>query len=357
MVEESAHLVDSVIPQVPVRQWVLTLPYALRYILAWNLRACTAVLGALMRTITRHCRKRAKRDGIELGHIGAIGVCQRFNAALHLHLHWHVLVSDGLWHESWGRTHFRHAPALKDEEVAAVLNDAETRILRQMRKFGWDDNLPPLEVDALEAKARILATCMCGAMSEARLKEKPSAMREKGERPSPKPAGRNCCQRAKPEPLNSADPLSLAMLDTKLKWSSRRANSFPPCKTVSDVAKPPTNAAKPSRNAAQPPRNAAEPARNAAKPPPHPAKPPSTAPAPPRNRAKPPPSRAEPPPTAQGPARNRLPSVRRPQRLKIRPQTCRYRSAAPCRGRCTTTRFTRCRTRTFPPPCSGLAWR
>jgi hypothetical protein len=193
MVEESAHLVDSVIPQVPIRQWVLTLPYALRYILAWHLPARTAVLGAFMRAITRHYRKRAKRQGIDVGHIGAVSVCQRFNSALDLDLHWHVLVSDGLWHESHVRTHFWHAPPLKDAEVAAVLDDAETRILRQMKKFGWNDDLPTIPHDPLETKNPVLATCMRGAMSEARLKEKPPQMREKGARPPPRPSGRNCC--------------------------------------------------------------------------------------------------------------------------------------------------------------------
>ena len=36
MTERAAHLVDEVLPPVPVRQWVLTLPYRLRYLLAWD---------------------------------------------------------------------------------------------------------------------------------------------------------------------------------------------------------------------------------------------------------------------------------------------------------------------------------
>jgi len=34
MTERAGHLVDEVVPPVPVRQWVLTLPYRLRYLLA-----------------------------------------------------------------------------------------------------------------------------------------------------------------------------------------------------------------------------------------------------------------------------------------------------------------------------------
>ena len=36
MTEPAAHLVDAVLPWVPVRQWVLTVPYWLRYQMAWN---------------------------------------------------------------------------------------------------------------------------------------------------------------------------------------------------------------------------------------------------------------------------------------------------------------------------------
>ena len=46
MAERAASLVDEVLPQVPVRrQWVLTLPYRLRYHLAWDHALCRAVLG------------------------------------------------------------------------------------------------------------------------------------------------------------------------------------------------------------------------------------------------------------------------------------------------------------------------
>ena len=36
MTERAAHLIDHVLPRVPVRQWVLSLPFELRYRLAWD---------------------------------------------------------------------------------------------------------------------------------------------------------------------------------------------------------------------------------------------------------------------------------------------------------------------------------
>ncbi len=48
MAERAAHLVDHVFPDVPVRQWVLSLPYRLRYQLAWDHDLCRAVVAVYM---------------------------------------------------------------------------------------------------------------------------------------------------------------------------------------------------------------------------------------------------------------------------------------------------------------------
>jgi len=47
MSQTAAHLVDRVFPEVPVRQWVLTLPMPLRFWLARRPRLCREVLGAM----------------------------------------------------------------------------------------------------------------------------------------------------------------------------------------------------------------------------------------------------------------------------------------------------------------------
>jgi len=42
MAEQAAHLVEAVLPFVPVRQWVLTVPHRLRYRLAFDHALCRA---------------------------------------------------------------------------------------------------------------------------------------------------------------------------------------------------------------------------------------------------------------------------------------------------------------------------
>ena len=45
MAERAAHLVDHVLPDVPVRQWVLSVPHAIRYLTAWHHDLCRGVAG------------------------------------------------------------------------------------------------------------------------------------------------------------------------------------------------------------------------------------------------------------------------------------------------------------------------
>ena len=53
MAERAAHLVDHVLPgDVPVRQWVLSVPHRLRYRLAYNHRLCRTVLNVVVRALS-----------------------------------------------------------------------------------------------------------------------------------------------------------------------------------------------------------------------------------------------------------------------------------------------------------------
>jgi len=61
--DKSAHLVDRVFPQVPVRQWVLSLPYALRYRLAYDAEMVSEVLGIFIKTVFASLIRRASEFG------------------------------------------------------------------------------------------------------------------------------------------------------------------------------------------------------------------------------------------------------------------------------------------------------
>ena len=78
MAERAACLVAEVLPQVPVRQWVLTLPYRLRYRLAWDHALCRAVLGVYARGLLAFYARTARAHGIPEGRTGTVTVIQRF---------------------------------------------------------------------------------------------------------------------------------------------------------------------------------------------------------------------------------------------------------------------------------------
>ena len=58
--DTAAQLVDRVLPEVPIRQWVLTLPYPLRYRCAYDSKLTSDVLRAFTRSLFAELRRRAR---------------------------------------------------------------------------------------------------------------------------------------------------------------------------------------------------------------------------------------------------------------------------------------------------------
>ena len=100
MTERAAHLVDAVLPWVPVRQWVLTVPYRLRYQMAWNHGLSRAVLRVYARVLGDVYARGARVRGIDGGQTGMVTALQRAGGALNTNVHFHTLVLDGVFTEA-----------------------------------------------------------------------------------------------------------------------------------------------------------------------------------------------------------------------------------------------------------------
>ena len=96
MTESAALLADEVLPERPLRQWVLSLPFALRFLLATDPEALTQVLGIVYRAISADVLKKARLARAS-GATGAVTLIQRFGSALNLNIHFHMLVLDGAY--------------------------------------------------------------------------------------------------------------------------------------------------------------------------------------------------------------------------------------------------------------------
>ena len=86
MAEAAAHLVDHVFPEVPVRQWVLSLPHPVRYLLARHPDLCREVRGIFVRSVHSFYSRRARDEGMAGGRCGSVVHLQRFDSALRLDL-------------------------------------------------------------------------------------------------------------------------------------------------------------------------------------------------------------------------------------------------------------------------------
>jgi hypothetical protein len=134
MTERASHVVDHVLSaDVPVRQWVLSVPHRLRYRLAYDHRLCRSVLHVFVRALRSAYRREARRQGLPGGETGMVTSVQRFGGAVNAHLHFHTLVLDGVFvREPDGTLRFHAASTPTDEDVRRVV----ARVRRRLERLG-----------------------------------------------------------------------------------------------------------------------------------------------------------------------------------------------------------------------------
>ena len=164
MANVAAHLVDRVLPDVPVRQYVLTLPYELRRLAAFKADVLTAFARIFVEAVFARYRSRAGCDGIESPQCGSVNFVQRFGS-LNLHVHFHLLALDGVFaRDARGGLVFHPAEAPTAAELDAIVARTARRSIAWLRKRGYVDD-SPLEARSNEAPAQTaLDACAAIAM-------------------------------------------------------------------------------------------------------------------------------------------------------------------------------------------------
>jgi hypothetical protein len=129
MAGSAAHLVDAVVPAAPLRQYVLSLPYALSVLAATKPDVLRAVARIHGEELGRHYRAIAKRQG-QTGktHPGSVCFVQRFGSSLNLHVHLHVCALDGVFVDATPSPDFVPAPPPSREELCAILERVAARL-------------------------------------------------------------------------------------------------------------------------------------------------------------------------------------------------------------------------------------
>lgn len=138
MAQAGAHLVDRVLPDVPLRQWVLTVPYPLRRLLAADAKILGTVLRIFVRVVDRFYLDRARDAGIANPKTGMLTVSQRFGGSMNLHVHVHGAAIDGVYalDESTGSPRFHFVPAPTPSDIHAVAASVGARVCKMLRRRG-----------------------------------------------------------------------------------------------------------------------------------------------------------------------------------------------------------------------------
>ena len=157
MADRAAHLVDAVLPEVRVRQWVLSFPHRIRFLLAFDTALCSAVRGIFVRTLLGWMRQRAEAAGAPGGSSGAVVLAQRFGGALNLNFH--ALVLDDIYtsESPFASPRFQPAVELTDQDVVHVTRLLVRRVVRYLQRRGRLPHQEQAEHDAAVPDEPLLA--------------------------------------------------------------------------------------------------------------------------------------------------------------------------------------------------------
>ena len=137
MSERAINLTYDVIPFVPTRHWVLSMPFELRYWMAADDDLLKKVNGIFCAEINNYLRKKARKLGVKGGETGIVSFLQRAGGALNLNLHYHLLVLDGLYTTGEdGSPIFTRVPGIENDELSCVVRGVSRRVIKYLRKTG-----------------------------------------------------------------------------------------------------------------------------------------------------------------------------------------------------------------------------
>ena len=157
MADSAALLVDEILPYQPMRQWVLSVPFPLRFLFASNPKVMTRVLGIVYRTIATHLTHKAGFTK-PMAQTGAVTLIQRFGGALNLNIHFHMLFLDGVYTGGSNEIPmwFRQVNAPNKAELTRLMHTIAQRVGRYLERQGLVERdtgngyLTPKAVDAAD---------------------------------------------------------------------------------------------------------------------------------------------------------------------------------------------------------------
>ncbi len=143
MAESAIHLIDNVLPERAMRQWVISLPFPLRYVLSTNKEIQNKIHNIVINEVHNYYIEKARRHGIKDAKAGSITFIQRWGSALNLNPHFHFIVIDGaLFLNSLGEITFKNIDDPSNKEIADILEKIRDKSIKYLRQQGLINNDP-----------------------------------------------------------------------------------------------------------------------------------------------------------------------------------------------------------------------
>src|SRR5256712_11594279 len=142
MAQTAGHLVEQVIPWVPVRQWVVSVPMPLRYWMAASQDLTATVHTIIRTTIAQYYVNQAVTRGMERQKVqpGSVTFIQRFGSALNLNVPYQLIFLEGVYLDRTDqglKPRFVKAEPPSDADIAGVLQQISRRVIRKLRRLGY----------------------------------------------------------------------------------------------------------------------------------------------------------------------------------------------------------------------------
>src|SRR5262247_3649676 len=142
MAQTAAHLVEQVIPWVPTRQWVVSVPVPLRYWMASSQDLTAKVHTIIRTTIGQYYVNKAVTRGLARANVqpGSVTFIQRFGSAINLNLHFHCVFLEGVYlnrTDQGLKPRFLTGEPPSDADITAVLQKLSRRVIRKLRQLGY----------------------------------------------------------------------------------------------------------------------------------------------------------------------------------------------------------------------------
>jgi len=142
MAQTAAHLVECVIPWVPTRQWVVSVPVPLRYWMAASQDLTAQVHTIIRTTIGQYYVNQVVTRGVPRDQVqpGSVTFIQRLGSAINVNLHFHGVFIEGVYLDRTAagcKPRFVTVEPPSDADIATVLQKLSHRVIRQLRRLGY----------------------------------------------------------------------------------------------------------------------------------------------------------------------------------------------------------------------------